>query len=118
MGASTRPTYVSKISRLVAPSTASDGPIPSMLMLESSVVFLPRLRGTEQQALSPFLAQPYKREREMFVPISSTNTSRRASRVPATITFQAALRHSSRSSAPTVRFLAEAHPLEEPLERR
>ena len=36
------------LAPLAAPSTASEGPIPSMLMLESSVVFLPRLRGTEQ----------------------------------------------------------------------
>ena len=40
----------------------------------------------------------------MFMPISSTNTTHRASRVPATITFQAALRNSSRSSAPRLLF--------------
>ena len=38
-----------------------------------------RLRGTEQDALSPLGAQAYKGESEVFVPISSTNTSRRAS---------------------------------------
>src|SRR5215212_8937042 len=45
LGASTRSTYASKTTAVVAPSTASDGPIPSKLMLESiesSVVFLPR----------------------------------------------------------------------------
>ena len=47
----------------------------------------------------------------MFVPISSTNTSRRASSEWSTITFQAALFHSSRFSAPTVRFLRETQPL-------
>jgi hypothetical protein len=40
----------------------------------------------------------------MFVPISSTNTSRRASSGWARSTFQATLSHSSRSSAPTVLF--------------
>jgi hypothetical protein len=69
---------------------------------------LPRLRGTEQGALSPFLAQPYIGEREMFVPISSTNTTRRASSGWATITLQADLSHSSRSSAPTVRFFGRS----------
>jgi hypothetical protein len=73
-------------------------------MLESTVVLAPRLRGTEQCALCPLGAQAYKGESEMFVPISSTNTSRRASSGWTTITLQAALSHSSRSSAPTVRF--------------
>jgi hypothetical protein len=50
----------------------------------------------------------------VFVPISSTNTRERASSVPATVTLQAALRHSSRSSAPTVVFSRVAPPLEEP----
>jgi transposase len=37
---------------LVAPSTANEVPIPSRVILESSVVVLgPRLRGTEQDAL-------------------------------------------------------------------
>ena len=47
----------------------------------------------------------------MLVPISSTKTSRWASSCSATITLQAALKNSSRSSAPTLRFLREAHPL-------
>src|SRR5215217_8534633 len=104
VGARTRSRYVSKTSRSVAPSTASDGPIPSTLMLASTVVFLPRLRGTEQWALCPFLDQPYRGESEVFVPISSTNTRERASSDRAAITHQAALCHSSRSSAPTVLF--------------
>src|SRR5215213_975349 len=104
VGASTRSTYVSKTKVVVAPSTASDGPIPSTLMLASSVVFLPRLRGREQWALRPFLAQPYGGESEVLVPISSTNTRERASSAPATITLQVALCHSSRSIAPTVLF--------------
>src|SRR5215204_6129949 len=38
---------------VVAPSTAKDGPIPQQLMLESRVVFLPRLRGTGSCKRSP-----------------------------------------------------------------
>jgi hypothetical protein len=44
----------------------------------------------------------------MFVPLSSMNTGERASSDWATITFQAALGHSSRSIAPTVFFSREA----------
>ena len=73
-------------------------------MLESSVMFLPRLRGTAQCARSPRRDQARKGESEVLVPISSTNTSRFGSVLYATITLQAALSHSSRSSAPTVRF--------------
>jgi hypothetical protein len=50
----------------------------------------------------------------VFVPISSTKTSRPGSTCSATITLQAALSHSSRSGAPTVRFLGEAKPLHQP----
>jgi hypothetical protein len=35
-----------KTSRVVLPTTARHGPIPSSVMLASRVVFLPRLRGT------------------------------------------------------------------------
>src|SRR5215213_5896628 len=111
VGPRTCSTYVSKTWLLVAPSTASEGPIPSMVMVANSVVLLQRLRGKEKRALSPFLEQPYRGESEVLVPISSTKTRERASRAPDTITFQAALRHSSRSSAPTVLFSREAHPL-------
>ncbi len=38
-------------------------------MLESTVVLAPRLRGTHQYALWPFLAQAYKGDNEVFVPI-------------------------------------------------
>jgi hypothetical protein len=61
-------------------------------MLASSAVFMPRLRGTLQA------------ESDVWVPISSTNTSRFGSASRATSTLQAALNHSSRSSAPTLRF--------------
>ncbi len=44
----------SKTILVVAPSTARHGPIPSAVMLASSVVLGPRLRGTEQRTLSPF----------------------------------------------------------------
>jgi hypothetical protein len=33
--------------------TLSDGPIPESVMLESSVVFLPRLLGTDRYSRSP-----------------------------------------------------------------
>ena len=73
-------------------------------MLASSVVLGPRLRGTEQRALSPLGDQAYSGRREVLAPISSTNTSRSVPTPPATVTFQAALSHSSRSIAPIVRF--------------
>jgi hypothetical protein len=50
----------------------------------------------------------------VLAPISSTETSRRASSFSAIITRQAALSHSSRYSAPTLLFSAEAQPLHEP----
>jgi hypothetical protein len=93
---------------VVEPSTVSDGPIPSTLMLDSTVVLAPRLRGTRQWALWPFLAQAYTGDKEVFVPISSTKTSRLASTCSATITLKAALKNSSRSSAPTVRFFGRS----------
>ncbi len=104
VGARTCSTSVSKTSRVVVPSTAREGPIPFRLMLESNVVFLPQLRGTEQRALSPLGPQAYKVESEVLVAISSTNTSGSASTFSATIDRQAALKYSSRSVAPTVLF--------------
>jgi hypothetical protein len=77
------------------------GPIPSEVMLASSVTFFPQLRGVLHGARSPLRNQAYNGDREMFVPISSTNTSRTVSIAPATKAHQAALRNSSRSPAPT-----------------
>jgi hypothetical protein len=55
----------------------------------------------------------------MFAPISSsTNTSRSRAISPATVTLQATLWNSSRSTAPTVVFLREAKPLQQALYRR
>ena len=54
----------------------------------------------------------------MLVPLSSTNTNRSGAISRATITLQAALSHSSRSIAPTLRFLTKAEPLEQPLHGR
>ena len=88
----------------MAHSTARDGPIPSTVMLESNVVFGPRLRGTEQKALRPRRDQARSADSEVLVPISSTNTRRFESSFAASVTLQAALSHSSRSTAPTVRF--------------
>ena len=48
------------------------------------------------------------------MPTSSTKISRSGSTRSATITLQAHLKNSSRSSAPTVRFLGEAESLHQP----
>src|SRR5215212_8728311 len=53
-------------------------------------------------------------DNEVFVPISSTKTSRSVATRSATITLQVALKNSSRSSAPTVLFSREAKPLHQP----
>ena len=82
-------------------------------MLATKVVFLSRLRGTDQRAPWPFLAQAYKGESDVSVPLSSTNTNRWASIPPATITLKAHLKNSSRSIAPIVLFSTEVHPLQE-----
>jgi hypothetical protein len=89
---------------VVLPTTAMHGPIPSALMLARSVVFAPRLRGTEERALCLLRDQAYKGESDVLVPISSTNTSPLVSILSATITRQAALHHSSLSLAPKVLF--------------
>src|SRR5215210_3905304 len=96
----------SKTSFVVPPTTAKHGPIPSLVMLAKSVVFLPRLRGTDQRARSPRRDQARRGASEVFAPISSTKTRRSASSPvsPATSARQAALSHSSRSLAPTVLF--------------
>jgi hypothetical protein len=70
-------------------------------MLESSVTFLPQLRGAEQNARSPRLDHAYSEHSEVFVEHSSTNTKRPASISSATKARQAALRNPSRSDAPT-----------------
>ncbi len=48
---------------------------------------------------------------EVLVPTSSTNTSRFGSISAASVTLQAALKYSSLSTDPTVRFLTEAKTL-------
>src|SRR5215212_6475140 len=53
-------------------------------------------------------------DNEVFVPLSSTRTSRSVATRSATITLQVALKNSSRSSAPTVLFSREAKPLHQP----
>jgi hypothetical protein len=92
--------------------------MPSMLMLDTRVMFGPRLRGTEQQyARCPRGDQARRTEREVFAPIfSSTKTNRFGFTLSETITLQAPLRNSSRSSSALtgVRFLTEAHSPQEP----
>ena len=85
---------------MVEPSTVSVGPIPSKLMLESSVVFVPRFRGTGR--LQPLASgcvaveRPKGGMRPALVyedePLSGFTTA-------AIITRQAALSNSSRSVA-------------------
>src|SRR5829696_4753081 len=53
-------------------------------MLASKVTFAPQLRGTLARARSPRLDQAYRGASEVLTPISSTNTSRSASRPSAT----------------------------------
>jgi hypothetical protein len=77
-------------------------------MLARSVVFFPRLRGTEQRALSPRGAQACTGASEVFEPISSTNTNRSASILPAMSARQATLKNSSRSLAPTCLFFGSS----------
>jgi len=57
LGTSASSTYASKSTLVVAPSTASDGPMPESVMLESRVTFGAQLRGDEQCARSPRLDQ-------------------------------------------------------------
>jgi hypothetical protein len=78
--------------------------MPSMLMLESSVMFFPQFFGALAHRRSPTLDHPYSGESEMLVPISSTNTKREASRLPETSALHAALTNSSHSIAPRLRF--------------
>src|SRR3712207_6987953 len=59
LGASASSTYASKSALVVAPSTASDGPMPESVMLASRVTFGPQLRGEEQCARSPLGDQAY-----------------------------------------------------------
>src|SRR5215218_8167838 len=70
------------------------------LRLESSVTFLPQLRGAKQNARSPRLDHAYSGRNEVFVEHSSS-TKRPASISAATSVLQAALRNPSRSLAPT-----------------
>src|SRR5215213_11647319 len=74
------------------------GPMPPLVMLAKSVVFLPRFRGTRPWALWPLGALALRRVMEVCVPHSSTNTRRPGSR-RLTPSCQRALSASSRSEA-------------------
>ena len=88
-----------------APSTATHGPIPVELMLESHFVSGPLLLGAVQRARCPRRDQEaYSRASAMFAPISSTNTGRFAATLPVNIISQAALKSSSRSITPVLHF--------------
>ena len=76
--------------------------MPPIVMLESSVTFLPQLRGAEQRARSPRLDHAYSgRSETVRRALVLKNTKRSASVVRAITARQAALRNSSRSEAPT-----------------
>ena len=60
-------------------------------MLESNVVFGPRLRGTEQKALCPRRDQARSADSEVLAPVSSTKTKRFGSICAASVTLQGAL---------------------------
>jgi hypothetical protein len=77
-------------------------------MLASKVTFAPQLRGTLASARFPRRDQTYRGASDVLEPISSTNTSRFASRPPATRARQAALSHSSLSLAPTDLFFGSS----------
>src|SRR3712207_9247635 len=66
LGASASSTYASKTALVVAPSTASDGPMPESVMLASRVMFGPQLRGDEQCARSPLGDHAYSGRSETF----------------------------------------------------
>src|SRR5215218_1411836 len=84
-----------------APSTVSEGPIPSKLMLESSVVFLPRFLGTDRDTAAGLLVRSRRARCQGGMspalihedePLSGLTTA-------ATITRQVALSNSLRSAA-------------------
>jgi hypothetical protein len=87
-------------------------------MLASSVVFLPRLRGTSSANRLPRGEYPWTEANEVWAPHSSTKTKLRASIRAATITLQAALKNSSRSAAFTPPFSGALHPLQLAANRR
>jgi hypothetical protein len=84
-------------------------------MLESSVVFAPRLRGTEKtRSVPPWSSGVQRRKGDVRAHLIPENTSRFVSSSWATIRLQAALKNSSRSTALTLVFSAEAKTLERP----
>ena len=80
-----------------------DGPIPSVLIEEISVTFLPQFLGAFPLALSPFGALAYLVVRATLVEDSSTNSGRLGS-TPFRRSRKALLSSSSRSVAPSVFF--------------
>ena len=58
LGTSACSTYASKTALVVAPSTATDGPMPESVMLQSSVRFLPQFLGARALRRSPTLDHP------------------------------------------------------------
>jgi hypothetical protein len=82
------------------PSMLIDGPIPSKVIEEMRVTFLPQLLGALPRALSPLGALPYPGVSAMLVEDSSTNLSRPGS-IPLSCSLKECLAPSSRSVATT-----------------
>src|ERR671916_121731 len=115
VGTSAFSTYASKTALVVAPSTASDGPMPESVMLESRVTFFPQLCGALHRARLPLRDQAYSGRSEVFVEHSSTNTKRLASVLSAT---RAPARPPSRTrrvlTHPPIFFSAPTHAPQKP----
>ena len=82
------------------PSMLIDGPIPSKLIEEMRVTFLPQFLGALPRALSPLGALPYLGMSATLVEDSSTNLSRSGS-TPLSRSLNEPLARSSRSVATT-----------------
>src|ERR671917_1495931 len=118
MGASTRPTYISKISRLVAPSTASDGPFPPCSCSKAASY---SCRGCGAPSSKPSLPSwpSHINEKERCLCPSHLQTpadEHRGCQLPSPS--RPLFATHPVPAPPQSVFLAEAHPLEEPLEPR
>src|SRR5215216_1276030 len=99
------------------PSMLIDGPIPSKVIEQMSVTFLPQFLGALPRALSPLGALPYLGMSATLVEDSSTNLSRSGS-TPLSRSLKEPLTRSSRSVATTDFFEGPTKPAHGPAHRR
>src|SRR5215216_6215257 len=99
------------------PSMLIDGPIPSKVIEQMSVTFLPQFLGALPRALSPLGALPYLGMSATLVEDSSTNLSRSGS-TPLSRSLKEPLTRSSRSVATTDFFEGPTKPALGPAHRR